>query len=201
MVIAVYLFNQDISSAPFRQVRLGILCVTLLLLVWTSLFFWLTKRTRDLLVLVVLFLACVLAACYAFDLTRSGYILALTGTALLYHGFNRLLGHRLAAPTKFSLRLDQIALLLISSVPFIAAWQQPLQLLCSAYHVSIAPECMPMLADWNTVAGLLAVGTGIGITISITLWRSSLARTITNKPTKLPWLFFLMRFFATCEFV
>ena len=198
--ITVYSFNQDIAIASIRQVRLAILCVVLLLLVWTSLFFWLTKRTRDLLVLVVLFLACVLAACYAFDLTRSGYILALTGTALLYHGFNRLLGHRLAAPTKFSLRLDQIALLLISSVPFIAAWQQPLQLLCSAYHVSIAPECMPMLADWNTVAGLLAVGTGIGITISITLWRSTLARTISNKSHNWPWLLLLSGFLLTWEF-
>ena len=189
----------DIYAAPVMEIRLAILCMALLLLAWISLFFWLTKRTRDQLVLVVLFLAWVLAACYAFDLTSGGYALALTGTALLYHGFNRLLGHRLATPAKFRLRLDQIALLLISCVPFISAWQQPLQLLCSAYHLSTTSGCMPVQADWNTVAGLLAVGVGIGMTISIMLLRVDLSGTINNKPHNWPWLLLLSGCLLTWE--
>ena len=50
------------------------------------------------------------------------------------------------------------------------------------------------------VIGLLAVGVGIGITISITLWRSTLARTIGSKPHNWPWLLLMSGFLLTWEF-
>ncbi len=198
--IAAYSFLLDSSSAPLMEVRYALLCMTVLLLAWTSLFFWLTKRTQSLHVLAALFLACVLAACYAFDFTRGGYVLVLTGTALLYHGFNRLAGHRLAPVGKFSLRLDQIALLLISIVPFVAAWQLPQQLLCSAYHLPSTFGCALLQADWETVAGLLAVGVGCLLSISIILWQADLTRTAGSKSQHWLWLLLLSGFLLTWEY-
>ena len=89
VVVTFYSFALGGFSAPAREIRFSILSMTLLLSLWTSLYLWLTRRTKWVLVLVGLSLASVLAFCYAFNFEHVGYALALTGAALLYHGLSR----------------------------------------------------------------------------------------------------------------
>src|SRR5437667_9011181 len=109
----------------------------LLLLIWAILSIRLAKWTRAVLVLAYLVLVSVLAFCYAFRFEAIGYALALTGTALLYHGLNRFSGHRLEPFGVLSLGLDQIALVLVLSVPFICSPFLPIQLFASVYSPSL----------------------------------------------------------------
>ena len=114
---SLYSFSLDSVGTPLREVRFAILCMTVLLLLWTCLALWRTKRTRWLLSVAYLFLACVLAFCYAFDVQLVGYVLALTGVALLYHGLTRFADRWLARFGRLSLGLDLLALVLVAVVP------------------------------------------------------------------------------------
>ncbi len=84
-----FLFGSFGGPVSIRGIRFSILSMMLLLSLWTSLYMWLTRRTKWVPVLVGLSLASVLAFCYAFEFGHVGYALALTGAALVYHGLNR----------------------------------------------------------------------------------------------------------------
>src|SRR5207248_7713027 len=60
-----YSFSLDVYAAPMYEVRFSLLSMSILLLLWTSLAIWLTKRTQYLIILAFLLLACVLASDYA----------------------------------------------------------------------------------------------------------------------------------------
>ncbi|HZU70391.1 MAG TPA: hypothetical protein VFA09_24180 [Ktedonobacteraceae bacterium] len=179
------------------EVRYSILVMSLLLLLWTSLALWLSGQTKWTLLIAYLFLASVLAFCYALGLQPIGYTLALTGLALFYHGISRFANRRLQPFGLLSIGLDQLALVLAFILPFIASPWLLFQLLFRAYGVSTdAPFVFK--ASWQTVAELLAVGCGLLLTVSITFRRAGLRKT----PVKAAWcwLLLLTGFLLTCEY-
>lgn len=177
-----------------NEVRFSILSMTLLLLTWVSLSLWITKRTREVPVLAYLFLACVLAFGYAYDVRQVGYVLALTAVAVLYHGLNRFAPHLLQPFGRLGLQLDLLALILVALVPIVSAPLLPLQLLSSVYPP--LPEVATFLrfhASWETVAELLAIGVGVMLTTSILFYRASISgRTATPGARQNPWSWLLL---------
>jgi hypothetical protein len=168
LFISLYSFSLDSLGTPLREVRLAILGTIALLLLWGSLWLWLTKQTRGTRELAYLLLLPILALCYSLDFQPTGYALALTGMALFYHILNRLAGRLLQPLGQFSLDLDQLALALILLVPFLCAPLLPGQLFAAAY--GIAPESLPsVVIDWPTGTKLLALGIGLLLTITIVL--------------------------------
>ena len=179
-----YSLRLDLSGTPNRELRFAILSVLALLLVWTGLALWLTKRTQWLLTLAYLLLATVLTFCYALAFEPIGYALALTGLALLYHGSNRFAGRFLQPFGKLSLGLDQLALVLVFLVPCISSPLLPVQLFARAY----APSSMAFQANWQALAELIAVGAGILLTISVSTSRAGFSRA----PVKAAWCWVLL---------
>jgi hypothetical protein len=186
--ILTYSLGIDFNGSPVSQVRFSILSMTLLLLLWATLSLWLSKLTRVVLVLAYIALASVLAFCYALNFEPVGYALALTGTALLYHGLNRFAGRRLQSFGALSLGLDQIALVLVFAVPLISSPFLPIQLFASAYGLSLDSSSLIYQTSWQTVAELVAVGLGILLSLSITFYRAGLAKT----PSKANWCWLLL---------
>jgi len=178
----------DSYGSPMREIRFSILSMTLLLLLWATLSLWLAKWTRAVLVLAYIILASVLAFCYASNFEPIGYALALTVTALLYHGLNRFAGRRLQPFGVFSLGLDQIALVLVFVVPLISSPLLPVQLFAFANSLSSGSSSLFYQASWRTVAELVAVGLGILLTLSITFYRAGLGKT----PSKAKWCWLLL---------
>jgi hypothetical protein len=159
--------------ASMGEIHFSILSMTALLLIWTSAWFWLTKCTRGLTVLALLFLTCALAFCYALNFSQSGYALALVSVALLYHGLNRFAAPLLQPFRKLGLYLDLIALALVCLAPFISSYLSPQQLFSAAYQLPL--DNNPNLyvhANWAAVAELIAVGVGCIITVSMSLLRA-----------------------------
>lgn len=181
LVIAFYSFRLDSLGTPVREARFSVFTLTLLLLLWGSLFLWRVKRTRGTRELAYLFLLSVLAICYSFDLQPIGYALALTGVALFYHALERFAGRLLTPLSRFSPDLDQLALVLVLLVPFISSPLLPAQLFASIYGTlpgGASPP--PFVASWQTVAELLALGLGLLLTISVALWRTGVRRAPAN---------------------
>jgi hypothetical protein len=193
-VVVTFLYSLQLGSSN-SEVRFSILSMTVLLLIWSSLSLWLTKRTGEVIVLAYLFLACVLALCYAFSFGQVGYALALTVVALLYHGLNRFAGRLLQPFGRLGLQLDILALILVGIVPLISDPALPLRLFERAYQVP--PELVPYLllqAGWETVAELIAIGAGVILTVSVTLSRANTSGT--SWPAEMrqnawPWLLLL----------
>jgi hypothetical protein len=174
------------------EIRFSILSMTVLLLIWTSAWFWLTQRTSGLPVLAFLFLASVLGFCYAFNFSQSGYALALVSVALLYHGLNRFASGILQPFGKLGLHLDQIALALVCLVPFISSYLLPQQLFSAAYQIPL--DNNPNLyvhTNWAALADLIAVGIGCLITVSICLLRANHQGTTGIRRNNWPWLLLL----------
>ena len=171
------------------EVRYSILVMTLLLLLWVSLALWLTRLSKWALIVAYLFLASVLAFCYALDLQAIGYVLALTGVALFYHGLNRLAGRLLQPFGVLSLGLDQITIALAFVVPFVGSSLLPFQLLFKAYAVAFEANS-PLLfrTNWQTVAQLAAIACMLLLTVSITLNRAGLQKV----PAKGGWRWLLL---------
>ncbi|HET9921681.1 MAG TPA: hypothetical protein VFQ30_17700 [Ktedonobacteraceae bacterium] len=190
-VSTLYSIVLDISYAPLEEVRIAILSMSVLLLLWDSLALWLTKRWRWLLSVAYLFLACVLACCYALSFQQVGYVLALTGVALLYHGLSRFAPALLARFGNRGLGLDTLALVLVGIVPVIALPQLPLQLLQRAYPGPTSSDFLPFHFSGNIALELLAVAPGLLLTISVTLYRAGLSRTPVKARARWCWLLLL----------
>jgi hypothetical protein len=199
LITILYSLQLDALATPLREICFAILSMMLLLLLWTSLFLWLTKRTRNVMVLAYILLASVLAACYAFTFEPIGYALALTGVALLYHGFNRFAGSRLQPFGVLSPGLDQIALGLVFLVPLISSPSLPLQLLVNVYGPAVgAASPVHFQASWQVVAELIAVGLGIILSIDVTLDRAGSGRTAAEAAWC--WLLLLSGFLLNWEY-
>ena len=188
-------------NASITEMRFSILSMSVLLLIWTAAWFWLTKRTRELPVLAFLFLASALAFCYAFDFSQSGYVLTLVSVALLYHGLNRFAAPLLRPLGKLSLYLDLIALALVCLAPLISSYLLPQQLFSAAYQIPL--DNYPNLyvhANWAGVAELIAVGVGCIITVSMSLLRSNnLGTSESRRNNYWPWLLLLSGFLLNWE--
>src|SRR6266487_628012 len=187
-LIVMYSLGLDFNSSPVSEIRFSILSMSLLLLLWATLSIWLAKWNHAVLVLAYIVLVSVLAFCYAFRFEAIGYALALTGTALLYHGLNRFSGHRLEPFGVLSLGLDQIALVLVLAVPFICSPFLPIQLFASVYSPSLESSSLMYQTSWRTVAEFVAVGLGIILTLSITFYQAGLAK----NPSKAKWCWLLL---------
>jgi hypothetical protein len=186
----VYSIQLDVFGTSLQEVRFSVLSMTALLLLWTGLYLWLTKRTRSMIVLAYLFLTCVLAFCYAFGYESIGYALALTGVALLYHALSRF-GRRLLQPFGLlALGLDQIALVLVFLVPFISSSLLPAQLFARAYLPTLTgtSSLLHFQTSWQMVAELIAVALGLTLSVSVTFNRAGFAKT----PLKASWCWLLL---------
>ena len=184
----VYSLGIDFNGLPISELRLSILCMTLLLLIWATLSIWIAKWTSLVIVLAFLVLGSVLAFCYVLRFEVIGYALALTFVALLYHGLNRFAGQRLEPFGILSLGLDQIALVLVLIVPLISSPLLPLQLYASAYGTSLNSTSLVYQTSWRTLAELVAVGLGILLTFSVMFYRAGFAKT----PSKARWCWLLL---------
>lgn len=183
LVIAGYSFMLDASSMQNAEVRFSILCLTLLVLLWSGLFLWLTRRTRFVIGLAFLFLASVLALCYALAFEAIGYALALTAVALLYHGFSRFAPRLLRPFGALERELDWIALALVFLAPWISSPSVPIQLLGNAYASGETYQ-----TGWQTIAELVALAAGLVLTLSVTFKRAGLQRT----PARSAWCWMLL---------
>ena len=189
---SLYSFSLDSVRTPLREVRFAILCMAVLLLLWTCLALWRTKRTRWLLSVACLFLACVLACCYAFNVQLVGYVLALTGVALLYHGLTRCADRWLARFGRLSLGLDLLALVLVAVVPLISQSFLPLQLLTRVYQNQAGSDSALLFQFHpDVIVQLLAVALGLAITISAALHRAGWNRTPDKARASWCWLLLL----------
>ncbi|HVB26078.1 MAG TPA: hypothetical protein VNG51_29330 [Ktedonobacteraceae bacterium] len=185
LAIAGYSFMLDASGMQHTEVRFSILSLILLGLLWSSLFLWLTRRTRYVIGLAFLFLAAVLALCYALAFEAIGYALALMAVALLYHGLSRFAPRLLQPFGTLERDLDWIALGLVFLVPWISSPLLPLQLVESAYTLGLSEIYQP---DWQTIAELIALAAGLVLTLSVTFKRASFQRT----PTRPAWCWLLL---------
>ena len=183
LAIAGYSFILDASGMQNTEVRFSILCLTLLVLLWSSLFLWLTGRTRYVIGLAFLFLASVLALCYALAFEAIGYALALTVVALLYHGLSRFAPRLLQPFGTFERDLDWIALALVFLVPWISSPSLPLYLFVNAYALGGTYQ-----TGWQTIAELVAIAAGLVLTLSVTFKRAGLQRT----PAQPAWCWLLL---------
>lgn len=176
-----------------RELRFAILSMTTLLFIWTSLTYWLTKRTTGLIVLAYEFLACVLACCYAFNVSIDGYVLALIGTALLYHGLQRFAPRLFAPFGKLDVRLDAIALVLVGLVPLIGALRVPFQLYAVAFHtVASLPASLLQQGSANGGIELLAIALGCLLTLSVVFHRVKLQRNGSGQTEAVSWSWLLL---------
>ncbi len=199
IVTTFYSFFLDLfSEASSGGIRFSILSTLLLLLLWTSLYLWLTRRTNRLLLLAYLFLASVLALCYALHFEEIGYAVALTAVAVLYHGLNRFTPRLLQPFGKFGLRLDQLALMLVALVPLISSPQLPSLLFERAY--SYFPSELEFKASGKIIAELIAVGVGLALTLSVAFRRANLAGTSATRQNAWPWLLLLSGVLLTWDF-
>jgi hypothetical protein len=172
-----------------REIRFVILVMALLLLTWTSLSLWLTRRTRDAIVVALLFLITVLAGCYAFAIPSLGYIPALTCVAVLYH----ILGHfgsRLPQPSgTLTLRLDQLAVALVCIVPFISSPLLPIQLFASTNPI-FAGDGTSIAAQSNVwmTTEFITIAIGFIVVLSIVFRHTADA----SPATKATWAWLLV---------
>ncbi|TMF41718.1 MAG: hypothetical protein E6I32_19910, partial [Chloroflexi bacterium] len=171
VLLALFSFTPGRFGVQDTEVRFSIFSLALLILLWSGLFFWLTRRTRNITVLAFLFLASVLALCYALRFEAIGYALAVTAVALLYHGLTRFANQRLQSFGTFERDLDWIALALVLLVPIISSPVLPLQLFMRAYSIGT-----PYQTSWQTFAEIVALSAGIALTLSVTFKRAGFQR-------------------------
>lgn len=183
LVIAGYSFLVDSFNMPDIEVRYSLLSISLLALLWSGLFLWLTRRPRYVIGLAFLLLASVLALCYALAFEAIGYALALTLVALFYHGLSRFAARLLHPFGTLERDLDWIALSLAFLVPWISSPSLPLQLVANAYSLGGTFQ-----AGWQTIAELAALAVGLALTLSVVFKRAGFRRT----PARPAWCWLLL---------
>ncbi|HEV2581869.1 MAG TPA: hypothetical protein VGT44_13530, partial [Ktedonobacteraceae bacterium] len=183
LTIAGYSFLLDASGTPQTEVRYSLLSLTLLALLWSSLFLWLTRRPRSVIGLAFLFLVSVLALCYALVFEAIGYALALMAVATLYHGLSRFAPRLLQPFGTLERNLDWTALALVFLAPWISSPWLPVQLVVNAYALG-----EPSHTSWQTIAEFIALAVGLAITLSVTFKRAGLRRT----PAQPAWCWLLL---------
>ncbi len=205
IVVTVLTFSlsstNTFSDATLGEIRFSILSMTVLLSLWMGAWLWLAKRTRELPVLAWMFLACVLACCYAFNFSQGGYTLALTGVALLYHMLNRFAGRLLQPFGRLGLYMDQIALLLVCLVPFISSFLLTQQLFYTALNIPLEiASPLYVHADWDAIVELIVVGIGCVIIVSMSLLRANQHGMLEGTHTSWRWLLLPGGFLLNWEF-
>ncbi|MEO6891639.1 MAG: hypothetical protein ABI456_18795, partial [Ktedonobacteraceae bacterium] len=189
-----FLYSLYLSASIIgSEVRFAGAFTMLAVLIWTYLFLWLTQRKQA--VVAYQFLACMLAFCYAFRLEQSGYVLALTGVALLYHSLSRFAFRLVQASGIPALLLDQLALLLVAIVPFIATSLSLLPLQLLTFNITgTLPTELAFFVDWRVIAELCSICLSCVLTLSIALGRGHVRSAAGTRPNRWPWLLLLSAF-------
>lgn len=185
LAVVYYSFQLDAEYMQNTEVRFSIFSLTVLLLLWSGLFLWRTRLTRFAIGLPFLFLASVLALCYALAFEAIGYALALTAVALLSHGLSRFAPRLLQPFGALERGLDWFALALVFLVPWIASAWILVQLFANAYGVTWPGAYQ---AGWQTIAELVALAVSLALVLSVTFKRAGFQRT----PTRPAWCWMLL---------
>jgi hypothetical protein len=161
----IHVFGLDTAT-----LRLAKLSTLLLLSIWGGLFLWLTKLSRRAVPTVpYVLLVGMLALAHTLNFSSPGYALVLTGMALLYHAFSRFAPRLLEPFGKLALRLDQLALLLVSVIPLLIAPQVPATLL---YRTALSEGASFFSSPLSAWASMAVLAVGVLLTISVTLHRA-----------------------------
>ncbi|HEV2579349.1 MAG TPA: hypothetical protein VGT44_00740, partial [Ktedonobacteraceae bacterium] len=168
-------------SVPDTQVRFALFTMSLLALAWTSLLLWMAQRRKEVIGVAFLFLASVLAFCYAFDFQAIGYALALTLVALLYHGLSRFAARLLQALAMPGFHLDTIALWLVAVVPVIGSPLLLNQLFARAFGDAgisqlFIDSSLLFHMGWESIAQLIAVILGALLVVDVAFCQGSIDR-------------------------
>jgi hypothetical protein len=176
------------------EARLALVCMTILLLCWNSLFVWRTTRLAR--TIPYLFLLCALAFAYALSFHQVGYVLVLTGVALLYHGLVRLIPRLVQTFEEIGAHLEGLALVLIALVPFIVVPLLPIYLIDKAY----TRELQGLPLTWEIVVELVAIIVGLALTISIALSHIGLQNVPATSSKRWRWLLLLSSFLLNAAY-
>lgn len=186
--VFAYSLLLDVSNHARMGVRLALSCMVLLLLCWNFLLVWRTKRGRWAIALPYVFLLCSLSGAYTLSFSRVGYILMLTGVALLYHGLTRFMPSVMQTFNALKRHSEWLALSLVTLVPFIIT--SPFLLVERAYTSGF--QRLPV--SWETLAGLSAVLLGLALTISVVFSHTGWRRVPQAHQAQWRWLLLLSGF-------
>ena len=176
------------SGHELIEARFALVCMTVLLLCWNCLFVW--RTTRAVQTIPYLFLLCALACAYALSFHQVGYVLTLTGVALLYHGLTRLAPRLVQTFKGIGAHMEGLALLLVALVPFIVEPLLPLYLVEEAYVQGF----QGLSFSWEIIAELLAIIAGLALTISVALSHTGLQNVPDASSRRWRWLLLLSSF-------
>ncbi len=192
--VFAYSLLLDVSNHARTGVRLALSCMALLLFCWNFLLVWRTKRGMWAVALPYLFLLCILSGAYTLTFSRVGYVLTLTGVALLYHGLTRFVPRVMQMFNGLKVHSEWLALFLVALVPFLI--MSPFLLVERAYTSGF--QKLPV--SWETLAGLSAVLLGLALTISVVFSHTGWRRVPQTPQAQWCWLLLLSGFLLNAAF-
>ncbi len=187
-LLFTYLFTMSVNGTaqPTMEARLAMLTVASLLLLWTTLYCWLTRQKQWAVAIPYLLLVVVLFFCYALDFTALGYAIALTVLALSYHLLKRVAYPLPQLLEQTATHIEGIALILVGIVPLLLMQSSPLVLLLRSFGFPSPPQLMA----YDTIIRLALQAVGLAITCSILFSHTGLKRIIS--PHSVSWLSLLL---------
>jgi hypothetical protein len=196
-IMATSLFSLSSGSVEhIAENRVALTTMLLLLLCWSCLFIWRTRRAGVAQSITLQFLACTLSVAYTVNANQTRYVLVLLCVALLYHGLVRFAGRPLQAFKDIAAWLDAIALLLVTLIPFIAFpdlyWQ--------IFLGSIYTQTSFLVGTGETTFGFLAIIAGCVLTLSVIQHRTEWQKTLAANQAGWPWLLLLTGFLLNTAF-
>ncbi|GHO96176.1 hypothetical protein KSF_062240 [Reticulibacter mediterranei] len=196
-IMATSLFS--LSSGVTEHItedRVALMTMLLLLLCWSCLFVWRTRKAGVAQSTTLQFLACALSVAYTFNANETGYVFVLICIALLYHGLVRFAERQLQHFKDMTSWLEAIALLLVALLPLIAFpdlfWQIFLD------SMNIQQTFLSMTG--KTTFGFLAIGAGCVLTLSVIQHHTKWQNTLATNQTGWPWLLLLSGFLLNAAF-
>ncbi len=190
-VPGVFIYSLFLAGqATLREIAFSLVSMALLLLCWNCLLVMRAKRIAQASTIPYLFLLCALTFSYALAFGQVGYVLVLTGVALLYHGLMRFAPRVVQTFGKIAVHLEGLALALVALVPFICVPLLPLYLVERAYTARF--QGLPV--SWETVVELIAIVAGLALTISVALSHTGLHKAPDAARTQWRWLLLLSSF-------
>lgn len=200
-IMATSLFS--LSSSTIERIaenRVALTTMLLLLLCWSCLFVWRTRRAGVAQSITLQVLACALSIAYTVNASQIGYVLVLLGVALLYHSMVRFAERQLQSLKDMASWLDAIALLLVALIPLVAFPDLAVQVFSHATTNSSTYMVKSLVMTPDTVIGLLTVVAGCLLTLSILQHRTGFRPTLTTQQAEWPWLLLLTGFLFNTTF-
>nr|MDQ2888727.1 hypothetical protein [Chloroflexota bacterium] len=192
--VFAYSLLLDVANHARMGVRLALSCMALLLFCWNFLLIWRTKRGRWAVVFPYVFLLCTLSGAYTLSFSRVGYVLVLTGVALLSFGLTRFMPRVMQTFHALKRHSEWLALSLVALVPFVI--MSPFLLVERAYTSGF--QRLP--ASWETLAGLSAVLLGLALTISVVFSHTGWRRVPQALQAQWCWLLLLSGFLLNAAY-